>query len=75
VVVNSEKLRISVAALMSMPFEEKIGPAPELIDEHHPALYRATNFAEFMDLLTSKVYKARGFLDSIRHTDLDQRKS
>jgi isopenicillin N synthase-like dioxygenase len=75
VVVNSEKLRISVAALMSMPFEEKIGPAPELIDEHHPALYRATNFAEFMDLLTSKEYKARGFLDSIRHTDLDQRKS
>jgi hypothetical protein len=50
---------------MSMPFEAKIGPAPELIDEHHPALYRETNFAEFMNLLTSKEYKARAFLDSI----------
>lgn len=72
-VVNSEKFRISVAALMSMPFEDKIGPAPELIDEHHPALYRETNFAEFMNLLTCKDYKARAFLDSIRHTKLDQR--
>jgi isopenicillin N synthase-like dioxygenase len=64
-VVNSEKFRISVAALMSMPFEAKIAPAPELIDEHHPALYRETNFAEFMNLLTSKEYKERAFLDSI----------
>eukprot|EP00253_Pinus_taeda_P001234 PITA_01234 len=64
-VVNSEKSRISVASLMSIPFEAKIGPAPELIDEHHPALYRDTNFAEFMNLLASKEYKARGFVDSI----------
>jgi len=64
-VVNSEKCRISVAAFMSMPFEAKIAPAPELIDEHHPALYRETNFAEFMNLLISKDYKERAFLDSI----------
>jgi hypothetical protein len=50
---------------MSLPFEAKIGPATELIDEHHPALYRETNFAEFINLLTSKEYKARAFLDSI----------
>lgn len=72
VVVNSEKFRISVAALMSMPFEQKIAPAPELVDEHHPALYRETNFEEFINQLTSKEYKARGFLDSIRHPDLDR---
>jgi len=63
--VNSEKLRVSVATLMSMPIEAKIGPASELIDEHHPAVYRETNFAEFLDLLTSKEYKTRAFLDSI----------
>lgn len=64
-VVNSEKSRISVAALMSLPLEAKIGPARELIDEHRPALYRETDFAEFMSLLTSKEYKERAFLDSI----------
>lgn len=64
-VVNSEKSRISVATLMSLPLEAKIGPAPELIDEHHAALYRETDFAEFMSLLTSKEYKERAFLDSI----------
>jgi len=58
---------------MSMPFEQKIAPAPELVDEHHPALYRDTNFDEFINQLTSKEYKARGFLDSIRHPDLDLR--
>eukprot|EP00253_Pinus_taeda_P016773 PITA_16773 len=64
-VVNSEKSRISVAALMSLPLEAKIGPARELIDEHRQALYRETDFAEFMSLLTSKEYKERAFLDSI----------
>lgn len=44
---GSEKSRISMATLMSMPFEAKVGPAPELIDEHHPALYRETKFVEF----------------------------
>jgi len=64
-VVNSEKLRISVATLMSMPFQAKIAPAPELIDEHHPAMYRETNFAEYIYHLTSKEYKERAFLDSL----------
>eukprot|EP00253_Pinus_taeda_P000623 PITA_00623 len=64
-VVNSEKSRISVASLMSMPFEAKVAPAAELIDKNHPALYRETNFAEFMNLLASKEYRARAFLDSV----------
>eukprot|EP00253_Pinus_taeda_P001968 PITA_01968 len=65
-VVNSEKPRISVAAFMSLPLEANICPAPELTDEHHPPMYRDTNFAELMNLLTSNEYRAGSFLDSIR---------
>ncbi|GLJ39522.1 hypothetical protein SUGI_0807650 [Cryptomeria japonica] len=65
-VVNSERSRVSVATLLSMPFESNIGPAPELIDEDHPPHYRETNFSHFIDLISTKTFKARALLDSLK---------
>eukprot|EP01018_Ginkgo_biloba_P032069 Gb_08224 [translate_table: standard] len=64
--VNSERSRVSVATLHTLPFEVEISPAPELIDEDHPKMYRDTNFSEFMKLLTSTDMREMSFLDSIK---------
>ncbi|XP_057872895.2 probable 2-oxoglutarate-dependent dioxygenase SLC1 isoform X2 [Cryptomeria japonica] len=66
VVVNSERSRVSVATVHSLPFHVKISPCPELIDEHHPKMYRDTNFNDFLNSLTCSRFNGIRFLDSIK---------
>ncbi|KAF8675236.1 hypothetical protein HU200_047907 [Digitaria exilis] len=52
--VNSTRPRISVASLHSLPPARVIGPAPELVDdEKNPRRYMDTDFATFVDYLSS----------------------
>lgn len=66
--VNSMKARISVASLHSLPFQCKIGPSPTLIDESNPRRYKDTDFASFLEYITSPVPKTKNFLESMKLT-------
>eukprot|EP01018_Ginkgo_biloba_P040796 Gb_41136 [translate_table: standard] len=66
VVVNSDISRVSVATLMSLPFEAKISPAAELIDDEHPKMYSDTDFAAFLKSMSTDDVKEKRFLDSLR---------
>jgi hypothetical protein len=46
-------------------FPSKNCPVPEIIDKHPSEPYQETNFAKVINLLTSKEYKERTFLESI----------
>jgi hypothetical protein len=59
--------RISVASLHSLPPARVIGPAPELVDdEKNPRRYMDTDFATFLDYLSSAEGKHKSFLQTRR---------
>ncbi|XP_012082504.1 protein DMR6-LIKE OXYGENASE 1 [Jatropha curcas] len=62
--VNSAKARISVASLHSLPFRCTVKPWPKLIDEANPRRYADTNFAAFLDYISSRDPKNKEFLES-----------
>ncbi|XP_009624218.1 probable 2-oxoglutarate-dependent dioxygenase SLC1 [Nicotiana tomentosiformis] len=64
VLVNSSKSRISVASLHSLPYSCKIQPCPKLINESNPKLYKDTDFATFLEYLSSCEHKSKSFLES-----------
>ncbi|CAN6203860.1 unnamed protein product [Urochloa humidicola] len=65
--VNSARSRISVASLHSLPPARVIGPAPELVDdEKNPRRYMDTDFATFLDYLSSAEGKHKSFLQTRR---------
>ncbi|KAK1260962.1 Feruloyl CoA ortho-hydroxylase 2 [Acorus gramineus] len=64
VLVNSSTLRISVASLHSLPFDHLVKPSPKLVDENNPRLYEDTDFAAFLDYVSSRDTKSKSFLDS-----------
>ncbi|KAJ4848881.1 hypothetical protein Tsubulata_045423 [Turnera subulata] len=64
VLVNSSKSRVSVASLHSFPFDKKIRPSPQLINEANPRRYKDTDFASFLEFLSSTEHKNKNFLDS-----------
>ncbi|KAK4367096.1 hypothetical protein RND71_014976 [Anisodus tanguticus] len=64
VLVNSSKSRISVASLHSLPYSSKIQPSPELINKSSPKLYKDTDFATFLEYLSSCEHKSKSFLES-----------
>ncbi|KAG2729719.1 hypothetical protein I3760_01G262500 [Carya illinoinensis] len=68
VLVNSAKTRISVASLHSLPFESTVQPSPKLIDEANPRRYKDTNFASFLDYMSSREHKKKSFLESRKLT-------
>ncbi|KAI3909313.1 hypothetical protein MKW92_005002 [Papaver armeniacum] len=63
-IVNSNKSRTSVASLHSMPFINMVRPSPKLINEKNPRSYLDTDFATFLDFLSSSELKEKNFLDS-----------
>ncbi|KAI3908298.1 hypothetical protein MKX01_027320 [Papaver californicum] len=63
-IVNSNKLRTSVASLHSMPFKNMVRPSPALINEKNPRRYLDTDFATFLDFISSFELKEKNFLDS-----------
>lgn len=51
--LNSEKTRISIASFHSLGLEEKVEPAPELMDEERPKRYEGSSFKDFLDFLSA----------------------
>ncbi|WOK92784.1 protein DMR6-LIKE OXYGENASE 2 [Canna indica] len=71
VLVNSSKSRMSVASLLSLPFDSVVRPSPELVnDDVNPRLYKDTKFADFLDYLASFDPKHKSFLESRKLTSL-----
>ncbi|GJN15437.1 hypothetical protein PR202_gb02352 [Eleusine coracana subsp. coracana] len=65
VLVNSSQQRISVASFHTVPPEQTIGPAPELIDDlRNPRRYMDTDFDTFLAYLASAQGKHKTFLQS-----------
>ncbi|RRT77872.1 hypothetical protein B296_00000942 [Ensete ventricosum] len=64
VVVNSTKPRMSIASLHSLPFASVVSPSPELVDRENPRLYKDTDFAAFLDYISSHEPKRKSFLES-----------
>ncbi|RWR93839.1 protein DMR6-LIKE OXYGENASE 2 [Cinnamomum micranthum f. kanehirae] len=68
VLVNSSKTRISVASLHSLPFESVVKPSSRLITPQNPKRYKETDFATFLDYVSSCEPKKKNFLESRRLT-------
>ncbi|XVF76333.1 hypothetical protein PTKIN_Ptkin13bG0258100 [Pterospermum kingtungense] len=68
VFVNPIKPRLSVASLHSLPFDCIVGPSPKLIDEANPRRYKDTDFATFLEYLSSCELKKKNFLESRKLT-------
>ncbi|KAK9289386.1 hypothetical protein L1049_007541 [Liquidambar formosana] len=68
VVVNSMKSRISVASLHSLPFQCVVRPWPKLIDEANPRRYKETDFASFIEYISSCEPKRKNFLETRKLT-------
>lgn len=65
VLVNSSQLRISIASFHTVPADQTIGPAPELVDDKlNPPRYMDTDFATFLAYIASAEGKHKTFLQS-----------
>ncbi|KAK0586709.1 hypothetical protein LWI29_011090 [Acer saccharum] len=53
-VVNSDKERISIPTFYCPSPDSEIGPAKELIDQHHPAVYRNFTYGEYYEKFWNK---------------------
>ncbi|XP_039047550.1 protein DMR6-LIKE OXYGENASE 1-like [Hibiscus syriacus] len=68
VVANPAKPRLSVASLHSLPFDCMVRPSPKLIDEENPRRYKDTDFATFLEYVSSCEPKKKNFLESRKLT-------
>ncbi|KAF9599042.1 hypothetical protein IFM89_033387 [Coptis chinensis] len=64
VLVNSSKTRISVASLHSLSYNTTVRPCSKLINEANPRLYKDTDFASFIEYITTCEPKKKNFLES-----------
>lgn len=64
VLVNSCESRISVASLHTLPINSTIRPSPKLISEENPKRYMDTDFATFLNYISSCEPKSKNFLES-----------
>lgn len=64
VIVNATACRISVASLHSVGFTSTVAPAAELVNETNPKQYKDTDFASFLEYISSCDSKEKNFLES-----------
>ncbi|KAF5750449.1 hypothetical protein HS088_TW03G00785 [Tripterygium wilfordii] len=64
VLVNSTAYRVSVASLHSLSLMSMVKPWPRLIDEENPRRYKDTNFATFLEYISTREPKHKDFLES-----------
>jgi len=64
-VVNTERTRISIAAPNGPAMDAPIFPAPQLIDEIHPPLYKSILYGEYLRHQQSTVLRGKGNLESV----------
>lgn len=67
VILNDQKKRLSIASLHSMPIDKKVGPAPELVDEQHPAAYKEGSFGGFLDYISVKSLTEGTYIDMLKN--------
>ncbi|RWV78780.1 hypothetical protein GW17_00060196 [Ensete ventricosum] len=70
VLVNSSRSRLSVASLHSLPFDSVVRPSPELVDDENPRMYVDTDFAAFLDYMSSCEPQRKNFVESRKLTHL-----
>ncbi|XP_037495836.1 flavanone 3-dioxygenase 3 [Jatropha curcas] len=66
VTVSPEKKRFSIASLHSLALNRKIMPAPELVDEEHPANYREFSFKDFLDFISKNDILQERFINTLK---------
>ncbi|XP_028808770.1 flavanone 3-dioxygenase 3-like [Neltuma alba] len=69
--VSSDQNRISIASINSFALEEKVRPAPLLVNEECESLYEECSFKDFLDFLSSSDHKQkRRFIDTLKKKNL-----
>ncbi|XP_028808771.1 flavanone 3-dioxygenase 3-like [Neltuma alba] len=63
---NADQNRISIASFCSFALEEKVRPAPMLVDEEHPCLYRESSVKEYFDFVSSNGTQKIRFIDTLK---------
>lgn len=64
--VNSEKERLSIATFLSPNYDGVIGPAPSLVTEQTPAMFKSTTAEEYFKGLFSRELHEKSYLDVMR---------
>nr|ABK22814.1 unknown [Picea sitchensis] len=65
-VVNAERARISIAAPNGPAMDAPIFPAPQLVDETHPPLYKSMLYGEYLRRQQSTGLRGKGNLESVK---------
>lgn len=68
-VLNPYEARISIASIHGLDMDEKVHCAEELVDKHHPRMYRGSSFQDFLDFLPLNINKYKRFIDSLKIDD------
>ncbi|KAI9109320.1 hypothetical protein K1719_019664 [Acacia pycnantha] len=69
--VSSDKNRVSIVSNNSFALEEKVRPAPFLINEERASLYEECSVKDFFDFLSSSDHKQKiRFIDTLKKKNL-----
>ncbi|KAI4319537.1 hypothetical protein MLD38_033123 [Melastoma candidum] len=68
VLANSTQHRVSVASIHTLSSNRTIRPSPSLVDDANPPRYKDTDFASFLDYVSSREPKNKDFLESRKVT-------
>ncbi|MQL90733.1 hypothetical protein Taro_023322 [Colocasia esculenta] len=64
VTVNTAQPRMSVACLLGLAADGVVRPSPQLVDDDNPRRYMDTDFATFLQYVSSRETKGKNFLES-----------
>ncbi|KAI3975851.1 hypothetical protein MKX01_030696 [Papaver californicum] len=64
--INSSNKRLSVATFRSLKLDTEIGPAPSMITQVTPALFKTIRHEDYLKKLLSRELDGKSFLDSMR---------
>lgn len=65
-VVNRRKPRLTVAIFCNPADDTLVSPAPALLDELHPALYRSMTFRDFLARFFRNGLDGKAYVESFR---------
>ena len=67
-IVNKHEPRMTIAVFCNPADDTIISPAPALLDEHHPPLYRPMTFGEFLASFFKKGLDGKGYVESFKNS-------
>lgn len=67
--VNSAKERLSVATFYSSNLDSVLGPAPSLLGEHNPAIFRSVPTEKYFKDFFSQKLNGKSYLECLRIAD------